>query len=196
MTYVAPIVEGHGEQQAVPHLLQRIAAAEGRFASLRVNPPIRIKSGSFIKDDQYFRKHVALAAGKARQHPNGHVLILLDCEDDCAASLGPSLLGRAQEVADDVSILVALARREYETWLVAAANSLRGVEGLPADLIAPADPEARRDAKGWLGRQMPKGYDPVRHQLPLTLRFELQAARTVASFDRLFRKIQGMSVAV
>jgi hypothetical protein len=189
VTFIAPIVEGHGEQQAVRRLLLRIASDARAQAVLRINEPIRIKSGSFVNDQAYFNKYMALAAAKARQQPDGHVLVLLDCEDDCPAQLGPQLLARAQSVAADVSTLVVLAHREYETWFMAAVVSLRNLEGMAADVVAPARPEAMRDAKGWLGRQMLYRYDPISHQLAFTNAFDLNAARTIPSFDRLCRKI-------
>jgi hypothetical protein len=82
MQYVAPIVEGHGEVEAFPALLHRIAVAITGQGMLRVNAPVRVKSGSFLKDGNYFHKQVALAAAKAAQEERGAVLILLDCEDD------------------------------------------------------------------------------------------------------------------
>jgi hypothetical protein len=65
MRYVAPIVEGQGEVEALPALLHRMAILSGVEGVLRVNPPIRVKSGSFLHDHDYFRKRVALAAAKA-----------------------------------------------------------------------------------------------------------------------------------
>lgn len=188
MLFVAPIVEGHGEVEAVPALLHRIADSVRWAGGLRVNPPIRVKSGSFLQDESYFRKQVALAAAKAAQW-GGAVLILLDCEDDCPAELGPNLLQRAKAVRDDVVILVALAYREYETWFVTAAKSLRGLHGLPDDLEAPQSPEKIRDAKGWLGARMTFGYDPVMHQLDFTRRFNLEEARSNASFHRFYQRV-------
>lgn len=192
MTVIASIVEGHGEQQAVRRLLRRIATDAAPQAPMRANEPIRIKSGSFFNDTRYFSRYVNLAAAKARQEAAGHVLILLDCEDDCPARFGPRLLDQARAVAPDVNIIVALAHREYETWFMAAAESLRGVEGMSGAVGRPADPEATRDAKGWLGRHMPHGYDPISHQLAFTHAFDLDAARTIASFDRLYRKIASL----
>ena len=86
-------------------------------------------------------------------------------------------------------MFVALAPREYETWFLVAARSLRGVAGLPNDLEPPPNPDRIRDAKGWLGERMPDKYDPIRHQTPLTRRMDLAAARTVPSFERLYRHI-------
>jgi hypothetical protein len=189
MQFVAPIVEGHGEVEAVPALLHRIAASAGVAGDLRVNPPIRVKSRSFLQDDGYFRKQVALAAAKAAQS-GGAVLILLDCEDECPAALGPDLLRRARAVRDDVAIIVALAYREYETWFVTAASSLRGLHGLPRDLVSPELPENIRDAKGWLGARMTFGYDPVIHQLEFTRRFNLDQAMRNPSFHRFYRRIR------
>lgn len=189
--FIAPIVEGQGEQLAVERLLWRIAREVDPAAHLLVNPPIRIKSGTFLNNAQERSRHVKLAAAKARANA-GHILVLLDCEDDCPATLGPSLLESVRSDAPDVQVLVCLAHREYETWFIAAVESLHGVEGLSAEAIAPEDPEATRDAKGWLGRWMPHRYDPVSHQLAFTQRFNLRAARRIDSFDRLYRKVANL----
>ena len=186
MAFIVPIVEGHGEIDALPALLHRIQSVVAPTTLLQVNPPIRVKSASFINNDAEFRRHMRLASAKATPM-HGSVLILLDCDDDCPAILGPRLLNQAQAVRDDLPIFVALALREYETWLLAAAPSLRGVARLPDDFEPPANFQDRRDAKGWLGQHMPTGYDPVRHQAILTRRIDMEMARKVPSFDRLYR---------
>ncbi len=147
---IAPIVEGHGEVGAVPVLVRRLVNVARPDAFPQINPPIRVNSGSFLnlKDPAYLRRYVELAASKAAQAGPGLILIPLDCEDDCPGQLGPSLLERARQVRPDVPCLVALACREYETWFLAAAASLRSHRGLPADLQPPTAPEALRDAKG------------------------------------------------
>jgi len=188
MWYFAPIVEGHGEVEALPALLHRIARLANVQGTLRVNPPIRVKSGSFLHDPDYFSKQVALAAAKAVQW-KGAVLILLDCEDDCPATLGPKLLRQAQAVRAGVDVIVALAYREYETWFLTAASSLHGLHGLPNDLAPPKSPEAIRDAKGWLGDRMKFGYDPVVHQAEFTRKFDLTTARANGSFNRFVHRI-------
>lgn len=187
MAVFVPIVEGHGEVRAVPLLLWRIArAAYGDGTSLQVNPPIRIKAGSFLNDDKYFHRYVSLASLKARQS-HGIVLILLDCEDGCPAELGPRLLAQARDVARDVVTWVCLAVREYETWFLVAARSLRGKDGLPDDLDPPADADRIRDAKGWLSKRMAGRYDPIVHQEHFTAVFDLDLARRGSrSFERLF----------
>ena len=188
--FVAPIVEGHGEVQAVPILLRRILSEKRADAFLRVNPPLRIKTGSFFRDTAYFAKHIELAARKARPHSRGSVLILLDCEDDCPANIGPELLAKASAIRADIPMTVALAYREYETWFLAAAHSLRGKCGLPVDLNPPEEPESVRDAKGWLGARMPSRYNEPNDQPILSESFSLDEAATVPSFARLRRKLQ------
>lgn len=187
--FVAPIVEGHGEVEAVPVLLRRLLWEVSPEASLRLNPPLRVKASSFFADERCFARYVELAVRKARQHPRSSVLILLDCEDECPGRMGPDLAARAAFVAGDFPITIALAHREYETWFLAAARSLRGTGGLPADLQAPPDPESIRDAKGWLGDGMPVGYNPVNDQPAFTARFSFEAASSVPSFDRLRRRL-------
>lgn len=189
--FFAPIVEGAGEVLSVERLLWRIAQEVAPGHRITVNQPIRVKSGTFLNDGRERDRHVQLAAAKARRQ-GGCVLVLLDCEDDCPAELGPRLMQQVSQAAGPVDVLIALAVREYETWFIAAVESLRGIEGLAGDAQAPASPEASRDAKGWLGRLMPHRYDPVVHQLAFTKVFDLKSARRVPSFDRLCRRVGDM----
>jgi len=189
MIYIAPIVEGHGEVEAFPSLLHRIARDVGFNGQLIVNPPIRVKRGSFLNDNEYRRRQLTLASGKAAER-KGLVIVLLDCDDDCPAKLGPKLYHEAITVREDISTLIALAYREYESWFLAAARSLRGHRGLAADLEAPAGTKEIRGAKEWLGRRMDTPYDPITHQAEFSRAIDLTEARTNASFDRLYNRVK------
>ena len=191
MFHVVPIVEGYGEVEAVPILLRRIAEMTCLGLLLKINHPIRVKVGSFLNDDGYFKKQITLTAAKAAQS-GGFVLILLDCEDSCPAILGPKTLEKAKTVRSDVNYVVVLAYREYESWFLASASSLRGIYGFPLDLEPPTDVEAIRDAKGWLGSRMDRKYDVATHQLEFTIRFDISKARTNKSFNRCFERISTM----
>ena len=190
--FVASIVEGHGEVQAVPVLLRRIFAEVHPGAFLPMNNPIRVRANRFLRDDAELFKYVTLAALQAKPHPQGVVLILLDCEDDCPATVGPALLARATAVRDDVPILVAFAHREFETWFMAAARSLQGIEGLPITMEMLSDPERTRDAKGWVSRQLGVTYNEPNHQPLLTRHFDFQEASSIPSFARLHRKLRAL----
>ena len=188
--FVAAIVEGQGDVQAVPILLQRIFQEARPGARLQMRSLIRVRASKFLQDTFEFTRNVTLAAREAKAYPQGLVLILLDCEDDCPATLGPDVLAKAQAVRSDVPIIVALAYREYETWFMAAARSLRGVGGLPQTMEVPPDPERTRDAKGWVSIQLGVPYNPPNHQPLFTQHFDFQQASTIPSFARLHSKLR------
>jgi hypothetical protein len=196
LAYIAPIVEGQGEREAVPALLHKLKRHLNLEMEIQldVNEPIRVKSDSFVNDTKYFEKYLSLAAAKARER-GGAVLIILDCDDDCPAELGPQLLAKAQTFCGDIRIVVVLAYREFETWFVAAVESLRGKFGFAKDITRPATFDMR-DAKGWLGQRMSSKYDPVIHQLKFVRAFDVEQAKAVPSFNRLCSRMHyllGMS---
>jgi len=185
MISIASIVEGHGEVQALPILLRRLF--EWKPSASVVNPlqPIRVHRDRFLNKEDEFRKQLLLAAAKSGN--DGWILIVLDADDDCPATLGPDIVRRAQKHVAHRKVSVVLASREYEAWFIAAASSLDGVRGFGLPPGEAADAEAPRDAKGWMERRMSAGtYREVLDQPAFTAKFDLQQA-----FDnsRSFRKL-------
>ncbi len=191
MVRMASIVEGDGECSAVPVLVRRIARTLDPGLVPTVQPVIRVPGSRLVKAGELERT-VELAARKLGGQ--GGILILLDCDDGCPAMEGPALLERARNARADLSISVVLAKREYEAWFLAAAESLRGRRGLPDDLLSPPDPEAVRGAKEWLSERMPRnfGYAETTDQPAMTEIFDLDAARRADSFDKCYREIVRM----
>ncbi|MBX3271465.1 MAG: DUF4276 family protein [Sandaracinaceae bacterium] len=187
---VACIVEGHGETTAVPILLRRLWERDPEglaMPELTTSDVLRVPRSRLLRPGELERA-VELAA--RRTGPGGAVLILLDADDDTACSLGPELRARASRARSDVRLAVVLAVREFEAWLLASATSLRGVAGLPLDLAPPDDPEAIRDAKGWLSRHMSGGrYREVIHQEKLTARMSLVPEPDCPSLAKLRREV-------
>lgn len=185
---IASVVEGDGEIQALPKLLHRIAGDLGiwRISTPR---PARVPRTQLVKASG-IENAVLKQAEFVRGHAGG-VLVLLDADDDCPASLGPTLLARAQGACHDIPVAVVLPSREYESWFVAAADSLAGIRDFPASMTAPAQPDTTpRDAKGWLTHQRGKHrpYSPTADQAPLTSAMSLTLARANSpSFDKLCR---------
>jgi hypothetical protein len=92
-----------------------------------------------------------------------------------------------------VLVSVVIANREYEAWFLAAAESLRGHQGVDLDIVSPANSEGVRDAKGWLEERMPSEgrYNPIRHQASFSATMDLALARQrSSSFDKLCRDVR------
>ncbi len=188
MVRLAAIVEGHGECEAVPILVRRIAQTLDPALAPLVHPVIRVPASRLVKQGEIERA-IELAARK--NAGRGGILVLLDCDDGCPALDGPALLKRAATTRPNLPVSVVLAKREFEAWFLAAAESLRGRRGLPADLIGPENPEDIRGAKEWLTEKMPQGqsYAESSDQPALTAVFDLNAARRADSFDKCHREV-------
>lgn len=183
---IATIVEGHGDRSAFPVVLRRIAA--DLETAVELPSPIRQPRARLLRPGELER---AACLARHDATPDGAVILLLDADDDCPAELGPWLTGRIAEACPDVPVATVLAKREFEAWFLAAADSLRGRRGLPNDLSAPQDPESIRGAKKWLRARMPPGrkYRETADQPALAALIDLCLARTAPSFDRLYRLV-------
>lgn len=184
MVVITPIVEGHGEETAVPELIRRIAYEIGVF-NVKVAKPIRVHRGALVNRAELERA-VRLASFNA-----AGVLVLLDADGDCPAQLGPELQLRAETATNGAAVSVVVAKEEFEAWFVAAAVSLRGQRGLPMDLEPPANPEAIAGAKEWLTARRVDGqaYKETLDQVALAAVVDLQAARSADSFDKFYREV-------
>lgn len=172
---------------AVPVLLRRIAERVAPDTPVEIPRPIRVKRNRIVRAHELERA-VGLAARLAG--PDGSVLMLIDADDDCPANLAPALLRRAVRSRSVRSISVVVAKSEYESWFLA------GYRGIDAGESPPANPESIRDAKEWLRARMPRGqrYRETRHQASFTARFDLDAARSAPSFDKMWRDMRALLV--
>lgn len=186
---IQPVVEGHGEVEAVPVLLRRLID-EARSWQVGVGRPVRRKRSQFATE-----QGVAHAVKLAREEPNcGGILLLFDSDDDCPKELGPRVQSWATAAAGAMPCAVCMANREYEAWFLATADSLQGHAAMRADAMAHPSPETPRNAKGELERRMV--VDDCKesvHQAPFSARMCLGDAfrrcrsfrKLVASFGRL-----------
>lgn len=183
---IVPVVEGHGEVEAIPVLLRRLVGSHG----VDISRPFRLARTKML-DCPDFRNAVAVAALKAG--PTGGVLIVLDADDDLACELGPTLLNVPRAAARECPVGVVLAEREYEAWLLASAVSLRQDRRVRADAQPPVDPQAIRDAKGYLSANIlrpDKPYSATVDQAGLTSRLDPALARRCSSFGKLERELE------
>lgn len=185
MISIASIVEGDGEVAALPILLRRLAAERDPVSMANPLQPIRVRRDRFLKKEDEFRRQLLLAAAKCGD--DGWILIVLDADDDCPASLGQQIYQRAQQYVPHRRLSVVLANREFEAWFIAAAQSLRGVRGFSVATDERVEAEIPRNAKGWMRAHMQEGsYSEILDQPAFAARIDLQQA-----FDnsRSFRKL-------
>ena len=179
------IVEGHGEVTAAPVLLRRLLWDCAQSYGVDVGNPVIRRTQSQLRREADVRDAVRLALA---QPDCAAVLVLFDGEDECPVELAALVRGWAQAAAGQIPCEVVIAYREYETWFLAALESLRGRCRIAEDASAPANPELKRDAKGALEEFMPSGasYAPTIHQQKLSAVFDMSLAH---QRNRSFRKL-------
>ncbi|WP_083816689.1 DUF4276 family protein [Thermaerobacter marianensis] len=186
---IASIVEGHGDVDAVPALLRRIAHACGAY-DVRILPPIRVARTHIRANDPELERVVELA--RYRLQGSGGLIVVFDADTDCPAQLGPSLQQELEKKVAPVKTAVVLAKMEFEAWFLAAIESLRGFRGIRENAVPPPDPESIRGAKEELRRMMvpERGYGETVDQVAFASRFDLQLARSRSpSFDKFYREV-------
>jgi hypothetical protein len=186
--HVVCIVEGQGDVSAAPVLLKRLVKLVNPDVYVDVQP-FRVSRNKLVLPGELER--AVERAGRGLRLP-GAVLIVIDSDDDCPKELAPVLLSRATGTANSRwPVGVVLAKSEFESWFIAAAESIVGHAGLPPNLVAPIDPESIRDAKGWLQQAMLPGrkYSETVDQASLASKFDLNAARRAPSFDKMYREV-------
>lgn len=196
---VAPIVEGHGEHRSIRILLERLVRAIDETAYVDVLRPIRRPRSSLVREDKDdLERCVQLAAAKlgekAARLPGARalVLLLLDADEDCPATRGPELLRRISSTHSGVEALVVLAKTEYETWFVAAAQSLGEFLGTVDPTELPASPEESGAKKGWIQHHYPR-YSETVDQPRMTAAMDLElAVRRSPSLARFLERLRGL----
>jgi len=79
----------------------------------------------------------------------------------------------------------------FEVWFAAAASSLAGVNGLPAELETPNDPEGNGVGKGWLKKLLFRKYSETIDQPRFAAKIDLNLCRQNSpSFDKLCRELK------
>lgn len=191
---IAPIVEGHGEDNAIRILLERIWYELFGGQYLDVLKPIRSKRQKLVNEPREFSRVIDLAALKLQENKTEDpemILILLDADKDLPCVLGPDLLKKGRSHRGDVDLSCVIANVDYETWFVAAASSLS--EHLDfSESESDLDPEAARLGKGWIKQRIRRvKYGETVDQPRLTRAMDLALCRAKSpSFDKLCRELE------
>jgi hypothetical protein len=202
--YIAPIVEGHTEQGCVERLLQRIwtelLCSPDR---LQVLEPFRGHRDSLthangeVLTDSVTKAFLKLRAATRRDsEARSLLLILLDAEGDCPATLAPRLMEIARKALPATTpVACVLAKRMLENWIVAGASTLAGVNGLP-DPLPPRSNVEDHSGVGWLEKQLrsknrTRSYKKTADGEIFVRAMALQECRENApSFDKLCRELE------
>jgi hypothetical protein len=183
------IVEGHGDDTAVPFLIRRILSELAPELKLALLRPYRVKRQQIEKEEEFNK---ALEFVARRTGSGGRILVLFDADDGLPCVLGPKLQGWALKHRQDVKVEIAIAQRTYEAWFLASAVALRGKCGLPEDLVAPPSPDEVPSPKGWVKERMKskgKVYKETVDQPRLTSHMSVNEARRSKSFNKLLTKL-------
>ncbi|MBK9129079.1 MAG: hypothetical protein IPM13_14950 [Phycisphaerales bacterium] len=169
---VAPIVEGHGDVEAVPVLLRLI---EPR---VDVKRPVRFPRARLLEEQELIRAGRIAASNITGA---GAVLLVIDADEDCAADLGSRLETILTRALQGVTCRVALAVREFEAWIVG------GDAGYNVD-----NPDEVGRLKGRIAARHGR-YKETADQARFTARIDV--ARLQAS-SRSFRRLQACIAAI
>jgi Domain of unknown function (DUF4276) len=191
---VVVIVEGHGEYEAVRTLLQRIWYELLQQVDYIEVIPWRAAQGR-LRQREGLRPVVDAAVTQLHYTDQSDLrrflLILIDTEGDCACTVTAELLRWAREIRSDTDMACVMPNPMFETWFAAAAESLRGRIGLPADLAKPNDPEKDGLGKGWVKRHLSRKYIEPIDQPRLVSYMSLTECRDSSrSFRKLVKELQ------
>lgn len=197
---IAPIVEGHGDNDAVRGLIQRCWTHLGGEYAEVVRPNRQKRDRLLKRDDDHLDKAVELAAAKLQgvdKVASKLILLMVDAENDCAPGrqLGPELLSRAKRVRPDFDITCVIANKMYETWFVASYESLVDRKLIEIEPNEPVtyDPEGEGLGKGWIKSHRPNGqrYSETIDQPRMTFAIDIDLCRQrCRSFDKLCREFE------
>jgi hypothetical protein len=199
------LVEGHGDVEAVPILVKRLLVEYSAFdAVLLDSKPLRVGEYSKVSRCNFGEWQRFLKVAAKRKDCGGCLLLLdgdsqtkVDGAPFCAWRAARRLAEEARKVGGGTlfSVAIVFACMEFESWLIAGAESLagrsfsRGRRELP-DAIEPLPPNPElnpRDAKGWFKKRVMNGYNPARDQGELTRLVDVDLIRQkgMRSFQRL-----------
>jgi hypothetical protein len=174
------IVEGEGEVKAVPVLVKRCLNQYGFQETIFFEKAYKCDNTAFFNHKDTLVKTLRRIAD---QSDCGGVLIFYDLDDGCAVTLLAEWFSYlSKQDPFPFSIAFACPVREFEAWFLAGVKTLEYSK----------EPEAIRDAKGWLRKR--HGYKPTQHQAEYCkqLNWELTMQKS-RSFRRFCHAVEELS---
>lgn len=176
------LVEGHGEKDAVPNLLNRL------WRDLEL--PSLIWADPICYQNLHLERGVRQSCERVRRKRDASALLLIRDEDDrCPRDEGPRTAQWIRALDLPFPTAVVLMHREYEALFLPCVHLMAGKPlqdsrgtirpGLMPGTRFEGDPESKRGVKEWLSAHFPAGrsYKPTLDQLPMTRMIEFSALR-------------------
>jgi hypothetical protein len=171
---IQPVVEGHGDREAVPVLLRRLLHRDEVF-DVDVGKPVRWPR-SKLRRPEALRQAVALARMQA---DCAAIPVLFDTDGECPVSLLRELGAAARDAGGGVPVETVFAHREFEAWFLASSEAM----GVPP---THEDPETVSGAKERLRDAVRGAYHEVADQPRFAANCDLDAASRSARSFRAF----------
>jgi len=182
------IVEGQGDEKAVPMLVRKILERHERYDVVLCPTQRRGEFPAVAKNfDNFF-----LAATKER----APILWIMDFDTkgyDCPYREATNLSERAAQLHPDWPIAFAFLVKEFEAlFLHDEAATRRVFTDISKQVVFPEQPESIRGAKEWLSGKRPKGmaYKESVHQEKIAAHLDIDLLRQRSSdFAHLERSL-------
>lgn len=188
--------------------------ADSPSATIQVVKPFRLPKGKLLPgktgarrvDGQELRRALDTASTLLKYADSSarkFAILICDADEDLACEIASRILAEARVVRADLDLACVIANREYETWFIAAGESLvKYLAVRPGDEAVMSDPEGRRSHTGARGEKWVSdrfrgpSYQKTIDQAKLTGAMDLALCRARSpSFDKLCREVQRRVVA-
>lgn len=153
------IVEGHGEERAIPNIIRRYLNYIGVF-DISIFRPYRMGKGKFTKTAEILEViHLGCSRIRAdfQEGDSALVLIICDSDGDCPVDLRRKI---EESLIDKKFIIeeihVVICHCEFETWFLAGSQSFSGNIDCKSEIPHFDNPEKIRDAKGIFEKEILK----------------------------------------
>lgn len=202
---IVPIVEGHGEVNAVPELIGRWFKHRRYYNFSTTDTAMRAPRSSMLAPFDPDRENgIELFVRRAAARRPDGIIVVLDSDDECLArigrppeqQLGPELLRRAITEVEHIPIPVGVvvADREFEAWYLAAHMRLKAGGHFLTDVRFPANFNFQRprDCKGGVSKCIGRKYSETADQKELAkhIGFGSYMGQHCPSFGKLLRDLE------
>lgn len=174
------VVEGDGEVGALPILVRRHLHENREIFDLGVEKPKNSKGRGNLEAPGGVERYSQYAA--LPDEVCG-VLVLCDSDSDRVCEFGPELHERASAAVLGKPVIVTLAVKEFENWIVASAETIEDAEPVESADFEALGAEAI--IRSW---RYPRAYVKPLHQPGYAQQLDFDLVRErCPSFDRLVR---------